>query len=494
VGADKGDCGEIIFFSKNIFKMTSINLIILLFIGHFTALFAQQPMVAYRKEGVWYYFDTNGKSMWEPYADVAAFPGGWNNGLLKASVMDITGKDAADISVVRQQVLYDNKGKIVVRPKIKDNYRIASGVDKAGFTLIINNENEHIILCDKAGNVVFESANETCQYLGDGVVSYLKTSEELIAEGDKNHTLYDVKTKKEIATIVCLGFAGNFEEGTIFCHNSKFNWGMVNRQGKMTQPMVWNGEFLDENYQVIPSNTGFFTLSDVKTERKSLLNKNGEILVSDISEVITHTKDYFSCQKASEDVKSYENYVLEGTQAKLIDAEKGKIFFGTGSFIVAEDDKRNLTLIDKTLKSLAKIKSFKYSAIEIFTHHIWTQTDTTNEYSFTCYNEKGVKTGAIEAEKLGKPAYGHVPFMKNNLWGLATESGKVVIKPVFTFKEGNIPDVNKGYWCILKPISDDKVQFDFYNFQGKLVMSTTAEKDGWDYIVQQEEVKTYRNN
>jgi hypothetical protein len=96
--------------------MTSVNLIILLFIGHFTALFAQQPMVAYRKEGVWYYFDTNGKSMWEPYADVAAFPGGWNNGLLKASVMDITGKDAADISVVRQQVLYDNKGKIVGAP------------------------------------------------------------------------------------------------------------------------------------------------------------------------------------------------------------------------------------------------------------------------------------------------------------------------------------------------------------------------------------------
>jgi hypothetical protein len=474
--------------------MISKNLFLLLLIAQFTSLFAQDPMVAYRKESIWYYFDTNGKPMWEPFADVAAMPGGWNKGLLKASVMDITGKDANDIGVSRQQVLYDNKGKIIFRPKIKGFYRIVSNADKAGFVHIISNENDHLILCDKAGNVVFESANETCQYLGDGVVTYLKTSEELVAEGDQNHILYDVKTKKEIATIVCSGLTGNFEEGTIFCHNSKYHWGMVNRQGKMTQPMVWNGEFLDENYQTIPSNTGFFTLSDVKTERKSLLNKNGEVLVRDISEVITHTKDYFSCQKMYEGAESYEYYVLEGTKAMLIDAEKGKIYFGTGSFIVSEDDEHNLTTTDKTLKPIAKIKSFNYSTIEIFTHHIWTQTDTTNEYAFTCYNEKGVKTGTIEAEKWGKSAYGHVPFMKDGLWGLATESGKVVIKPTFTFKEDNIPDVQKGYWCIPKPIGDDNVQFDFYNFQGKLVMSTTSEKDGWDYIVPQEEVEVYRIN
>ena len=42
---------------------------------------AQEPMVAYRKEGIWHYFDTNGKLMWQPYMDVASFPNGWCNGL-----------------------------------------------------------------------------------------------------------------------------------------------------------------------------------------------------------------------------------------------------------------------------------------------------------------------------------------------------------------------------------------------------------------------------
>ncbi len=473
--------------------MTSKNLFILVLIVHFTSLFAQQPMVAYRKEGTWHYFDTKGKYMWQPYADLASDPGGWNNGLLKASVMEITGKTAAEIGVSRMQVLYDKKGNIVFRPKIKSYCRIISNKDKAGYFQLINNENDHLILCDKDGNVVFDSPNSTGQYWGDGVVSYLKTDEEMVADGDQNYILFDVKTKKEIATIVCSGWAGNFEEGTIFCRNQNFNWGMVNRQGKMTQPMVWNGNFLDETYQAIPSNTGFFTLSDAKTERISLLNKNGEILVRDISEVITHTKDFFSCQKVNADTKAYENYVLEGTKATLIDDKVGKVFFGTGSYIVAEDDKNNLILMDKTLKINAKIKSFKYSAIEIFKHHIWTQTDTINEYGFTCYNEKGVKTGTIEAEKWGKSAYGHVPFMRNGKWGLATEGGKVVIEPTFAFKENNIPDVNDGYWCIATSISANNEQFDFFNFQGKLVMSTTSEKDGWDYIVGQEEVAKYRN-
>jgi hypothetical protein len=458
------------------------------------SLIAQTPMVAYRKEGVWHYFDTNGKSMWQPYADVAAFPGGWNKGLLKASTMEITGKDANDIAVVRQQVLYNNKGKIVFRPKVKSNYRLVSNQDKAGFFYLKDNENDHIILCNKTGDVVYESPNTTAEYLGDGVVAYLKTDAEMDLESDKNYILYDVKAKKEIATIVCSGLTGNFEEGTIFCHNQKYYWGMVNRQGKMTQPMVWNGDFYNDTYQNKPSNTGFFILSDAKTELKSLLNKNGEILVRDITEVIVHTKYYFSCQKAYEGAISYENYVLDGTNATLIDDIKEKIYFGTGSFCVGENAESNLIVMDKTLKTIVQIKSFKYSAIEIFTHHIWSQTDTTNEYGFTCYDEKGKKTGTIEAEKLGKPAYGHVPFMLNGKWGLAHESGKVVVTPRFEFKEEDVPDVQNGYWGINISLPDDKHRFDFYNFQGKLVMSTTAEKDGWDYIVMQEEVDFYRND
>ena len=185
---------------------------------------------------------------------------------------------------------------------------------------------------------------------------------------------------------------------------------------------------------------------------------------------------------------------MEGAKLTEIDLKYGKNFVPIeGTILLREDTENNLTITDKTLKPIAKIKSFKYSALEVFPHHVWTQTDTTNEFAFTCYNEKGIKTGTIEAESWGKPAYGHVPFMKDGLWGLASESGKIVVKPTYKFKESEVPDINNGFWCVPVRLNENDVRFDYYNFQGKLVISTTAEKDGWDYIVPQEEVVKYRN-
>ncbi len=468
------------------------KLIILFFIGHFTALFSQTPMVAYRKEGIWYYFDTNGKSMWAPFMDVAGFPSGWCNGLLKASAMEITGTTATSLGISRQQVLYNVKGEVVFRPKIKGNYRITSGMDKAGYFQIMATDEGRVILCDKAGNVVYECPNATGQYLGDGVVAYLKTEEELIADGDKNYILFDVKTKKEMAAIMCSGIRGDFKNGSVFCYNTATNWGMLNRQGQLKQPMIWEGDLFEEEEKPQPLDFGFLALKSPKTNLLSLINKSGDVVLKEINEIVSFSKDYFQCRFKTEDYRTTHTYVLEGAKMTEIDLKYGKSFVPTeGVLLLLEDAQNNLTITDKTLKPIAKIKSFKYSALEVFTHHVWTQTDTTNEYGFTCYNEKGMKTGTIEAEKWGKSTYGHVPFMQKGKWGLATESGKIVIKPTFTFKEDNIPDVNKGYWCIPKPIIDDNMQFDFYNFQGKLVMSTTAEKDGWDYIIPQETVFYY---
>ncbi len=474
--------------------MTAKNLFFILLIAHCTSLFAQTPMVAYRKEGIWYYFDTDGKQMWEPYADVAAMPGGWQNGLSKASVMEITGKDVSDIGVSRQQVLYDNKGKIVFRPKIKGNYRIVSGMDMAGYVQIMATDEGRVILCDKAGNVVYEGINSTGQYLGDGVVVYLKTEEEMIADGDQKYILFDVKAKKEIAVVMCSRIRGDFKNGAVFCQNAASNWGMLNRKGQLSKPMIWAGDLFEDEGQPEPLNFGFLALKDPKTSLLSLINKNGDMVLDKINEIISFSKDYFQCRFKAEDYRTWHTYVLEDAKITEIDLKYGENFVGTeGSLLLRKDAENSLTITDKTLKPIVKIKSFKYSALEVFTHHIWTQTDTTNEFAFTCYNEKGVKTGTIEAELWGKAAYGHVPFMKDSLWGLATESGKIVVKPTYKFKEDNIPDVSNGYWCVPVSLNDNDVRFDFYNFKGTLVLSTTAEKDGWDYIVPQEEVTTYRN-
>jgi hypothetical protein len=55
------------------------------------SLLAQTPMVAYRKEGIWHYFDTQGKPLWEPFMDVARFPAGWRTGLFFVTIVTSNG-------------------------------------------------------------------------------------------------------------------------------------------------------------------------------------------------------------------------------------------------------------------------------------------------------------------------------------------------------------------------------------------------------------------
>jgi hypothetical protein len=446
-------------------------------------LTAQQPMVAYRKEGTWHYFDTKGKYMWQPYADLASDPGGWNNGLLKASVMEITGKTADDIGVSRMQVLYNVKGEIIFRPKVKSYCRIISNKDKAGYFPLKNNENDHIILCDKEGNVVFDSPNSTGQYLGDGVICYLKTEEESEVEGDKNYILFDVKTKKEIAQIKCSYLSGNFENGAILCNSKEDLCGMINRQGQLIQPMIWRNDITFEHA------TDFFLLTKPQTNNIVLLNKNGVVLLEGMSEVVTLNKYYFECQYNIENELLYHSYIINGHEVDELKDFGGDIACSSANGILACKDAEEVHLIDSKSKKIATIKGIK--EVQIVHNTFWMLTEKENIHD--CYDEKGKKIGTIEAESLGNPTYGHVPFLLNGKWGLAQENGKVVIPPTFEFKKDDIPEVNNGYWMINVPLTDDKHRFDFYNFQGKLVMTTTSEKDGWDYIVGQEEVTTYRN-
>jgi hypothetical protein len=448
------------------------------------SLIAQTPMVAYRKEGIWHYFDTQGKPLWEPFMDVARFPAGWVNGLLCASTMDVKGNDTTTIGFENKQVLYDATGKIVFMPKINKPYRIISGIDKAGFVELADLDTEQLILCDKAGNVQYKSTKTHCQYFGDGVVAYLKTIEESEIDGDRNYVLFDVKTKKVIAEIKCYGLLGNYADGAIFCYNRDFKWGMLNRTGKPTQPMIWDCNLLEYEGS-FPLEKGFITLENPKTNRLSLLNKNGEVVVSDISEVGFHNQHFFSCQKLVADEQVYFDYILDGTKATEIDKKYGEIETGTeGGIFIAGDEKGNLTFMDKNFNSITKMKEGKESMIEFFQHHIWITTDDENAY--TCFNEKGVKTGAIKANNLGKPAFSHVFFKQNGLWGLAHESGKIIIKPTFEFESSDVPDIQNGYFTHVVKLPNDKTRFDFYDFEGKLVLSSTSEKDGWDFISSQQ--------
>jgi hypothetical protein len=461
---------------------------------HFIAIFilfksiemiAQEPMVAYRKEGIWYYFDTNGKSTWKPYADVASFPNGWCNGLLKAAAMIITSDKAANIDVQRKQVLYDKKGKIVFQPKYDSLYKIVTGFDRAGYIQLRELEEDKLILCDKEGHIKFKADTEYSHYLGDGVVEYIKNGEN--TEGDKIHVLWDVKANKVLSEVNCVGFLGSFNRDVVFSYSSNAKYGMVNRKGVELLPMAWNSDILqiDEDSIFIEK---FACLKNEKTAKWHLFNKNGQSVLSDFNEPFTLKNGFFICQMTVEGTEKTKIFSLQDTQIKEIDEKYGS---GTqiteGGIIACQNDESDVTLLDKNLKIIAVIKGVK--DIRAVQNHFWIQSN--KEGFYDSYDEKGKKIGSIQAEAIGIAAYNHVPFMQNGKWGLARGSGKIVVKPQFEFSTENVPNVENGFWCINVTLTEESHRFDFYNFEGKLAMSTTAEKDGWDYIIPQETVKYF---
>jgi hypothetical protein len=463
------------------------NLFFLCFFGLFDALFAQKPMVAYRKEGIWHFFNTNGKSMWEPFADKAGNPSGWVNGLLRGDEMIIDVSDPANFSVSRRQVLYNFKGEIVFAPKLPFPHRILGGFDKSGLIQLRNLDTEVLYLCDEKGKIQFQSNNSAAQYLGDNVVAELKNEADFEVEGDKTFKLSDVKTKKILGEIKCRGFLGDFKSGAMLCFDVDFKFGIINRAGKLVQPMIWTSEkLIDLDADFLKSD--FVFLKKETDETGFLFNKKGEVILSNVLEEIWIKNNFIQCKIIHETGEQTNTYSLSNDKIKQVDDLFSPSSEPTEGGIIACQDIDYLTfLLDQNLKTIAKIE--KSSKIKVLSRHFWIRPSFKKD--FVCFNEKGEKTGEILADEIGEPAFGHVFFRQNERWGLAQENGKIVIKPTLIFSKNveekfNIPEIMDGFFSISTKTTDDFYRFDYYDFSGKLIFGTDPEKDGWDYLMEQQ--------
>lgn len=470
--------------------MKNKSILIYLLLFQCLGLWAQEPMVAYRKEGIWHYFDTNGKQMWEPFMDVASFPSGWCNGLLQAASLEIKTDKTANIDFQRKQVLYDKKGKIVFQPQFESAYRIVTGFDKVGYIQLRDMESDGLVICDKTGNVKYKAFTSNSHYLGDGVVEYIEDSNDM--DGDEPHILFDIKTMKPLAKVNCAGFLGNFEQGAVFSYTASGHYGIYDRSGKMLQPSIWDSNLMNDDEETLFA-TGFVSFQDTMSKKWHIFNKKGEAVLGNIDEVVQMTNAFLLCEMTVNGETQEQQFFLNNGKASKVDAKYGKIVGNTeGGILACLKENGDVILIDKTLKTIATIKNVTdIENIKILKTHIWIGTEKENTYD--CYNEKGQKVGTIQAIAIGNAAYNHVPFMQNDKWGLAHESGKIIINPTFEFDESDIPEVRNGYFEVKERLKERSFRFDFYNFQGKLALSTTAEKDGWDYILPQESVSySYR--
>jgi hypothetical protein len=447
---------------------------------------AQEPMVAFRKNGIFHYFDTNGKLMWKPYLDVAAHPSGWVNGQLLASAMEIKGDKADNIGVGHKHVLYDKKGNIVFSPKINRPYRISTGFDKAGYLVAEDVETAQLLLCNTEGVVEYESKTNAGHYLGGGVVADLKDAADVDKEGDVAYILKDIKAKKTLCEITCSSFIGNFTNGVVYPYTQADNYGILGCDGILKLPMTWghsSSDYIHGDDEILCNPLGFICFKDKKAKKWHLFNKNGSDVLGEMEEAVLLIKQLFTYKKT--EAGTPISCILKDDKAIEIDPKKYgfAMEMTEGGILVCKKGEDNVTLLDKNLKQIAAFKNV-YTC-KAMTNAFWVNFAGKEDF-YECYNEQGQKTGSITAHLLGEPAYNHIPFYINGKWGLAHESGKIVVNPTYELDEEEIPKPQKGYWEVRKKLSDAETEFIYHNFQGKLVLKTTSEKDGWDYIIGQE--------
>lgn len=168
-------------------------------------------MLCARIEGLWHFYDTNGKEMFEANTARATLPQGWVNGCVSVlQVTNATLDSNQNIVPIFRRVLLDAKGKAVFEPKIADAYRILTPIDGAGYALLTNQETGEFMLCDKTGEKVAFPSNATkVGYKGEGLIEFIAKEDSVNEEVNPFKTLYDMKQKKVL-------FRGNGSFWAIF--------------------------------------------------------------------------------------------------------------------------------------------------------------------------------------------------------------------------------------------------------------------------------------
>jgi hypothetical protein len=297
--------------------------------------------------------------------------------------------------------------------------------------------------------------------------------------------LWDIKRKKILSEIICYYFVGNYESGAIFCVNYNLYKGMINRKGKMVFPMEWD-EFIYEN-EAHPLHTGYACLQNAVTHKWSIFNKKGKEILSNIDKEFYLGNSFFK-----------GGFIVNNTKKIMWYSLHKKVFMDNSIYIDYYEPLSNgliacrktdssIVILNKKLKKIKLIKNG--GQVKAVGNHYWIQSE--NRKNYNCFNSKGQITATIEADDISFESYGHIPFMKDSLWGLATESGKIIINPSIREYDKYDQQVKNGYWEIRDQISSEKIYYTYYNLEGKIVLRTSAAEDGWELLRSQE---TYSTN
>lgn len=439
--------------------------------------FSQKPMLCARIEGLWHFYDTNGKEMFEAHTAHATHPQGWVNDMVSVlQVVDAQLDSNQSIMPIFRRVLLDVKGNVVLEPKLKDSYRIAMPVDAEGYALIANQETGNFMLCDKKGEIVPLPTNVTSlSYKGEGMIEFVAREDSLEDYSNSLKTLYDLKQKKAVYKGKWYDM-GMFQQGISIFSLVNENVGVINKKGEIIVPSIYKlpVENDDEAYALLNETKFEFIILKDSTDNYLIFNKIGkQIGEKSYAEKPVENNGFISVwdeEKAWSIIDAKGNTVAPTVWGSNQERE------GFNSAKIAAITKEEVFGIINTKGELIVGFEKEYRYETASPTCIFLSKDG-NKWDI--FNAKGKIIRTLEADSIqpfGKFHYASFSLAGKN--GLISDEGKVII-PLGNYSFSTICDD----FFETKEEEGDEIKYQFWNTSGKMVLKNPIQDMGADWII-----------
>lgn len=439
------------------------------------SLFAQKPMLCARIEGLWHFYDTNGKEMFEAGYARASMPQGWVNGYL--SVLQVTNAQLDSnqaIVPVFNRVLLDTKGKLVLEPKIKDSYRILMPIDDAGYAGLLNNETGEVMLCDKNGERINfpKNASVRVEYKGEGIIEFVSKEDSTNNEENPPKILYDLKQKKTIITAKW-EFLGNFHHGVALFHDTLHRLGAMNRKGEIIVSNSYKCPVEDEYTFMTESENDYLIMQD-SLEQFLVFNKNGKQMGGkSFAQMPVVSNDFIAVWDEEKEWYIIDNKGNIIAPSLWKNNQKSKGFNAAGIAAITQDDMYAI-INTKGEQIVGFSKGYKYAITS--PNCVFLSKD---EEKWDIFNAKGKMLRSISAVSIlpfGK--YHYTQFSLEGQNGLMTDDGKILI-PLGNYTFSTICDD----FFETKETNGDNILYQYWNPSGKMVLKNPIQDMSADWII-----------
>lgn len=431
-------------------------------------------MLCARIEGLWHFYDTNGKEMFEANTARATLPQGWVNGYVSVlQVTNATLDSNQNIMPVFSRVLLDTKGKVIFEPKIKVPYRIITPVDASGYALLMDVEAGVFVLCDKMGEeVAFPNNATNVGYKGEGLIEFIAKEDSVNEQVSPYKTLFDLKQKK----IVLRGkweFLGDFHNGIALINDTLHRLGAINRKGESLIPTRYKCPVEDEFLFMTETESEYFILMD-SSDQYVIFNKNGKQL----GDKSFAQQPVISNNAISVWDDEKEWYIIDNKgniiAPNLWKNNQNTEGFNDAGIAAVSQDELYAIINPKGEQIVGFDKGYKYAVTS--PSSIFLSKD---EEKWDVFNAKGKIIRSISAVSIQPFRSNHyTEFSLQEQNGLMADDGKIVI-PLGNYEFSTICDD----FFETKETVGDNIMYQYWNPLGKMVLKNPIQDLGADWII-----------